>query len=123
MQKAFQPQTTINSNDRDATVQISTAKHTPGPWYYDAEEFCVTAKDEEFHWYWTVADIGTPFMENEGECNEAIAHANGKLISAAPELLAALKSALPMLKGHQETPERVARYEAAAAAISKAERK
>jgi hypothetical protein len=35
-------------------------------------------------------------------------------------LLAALESAMPMLKGHQETPEKKARYAAAVAAIAKA---
>lgn len=45
-------------------------------------------------------------------------HAN--LVAAAPDLLAALESALSLLKGHQETPEKKARYAAAVAAIAKA---
>lgn len=46
--------------------------------------------------------------------------ASARLIAAAPELLKALESAMGMVRGHQETPERIARYEFARAAIAKA---
>lgn len=40
---------------------------------------------------------------------------------AGDELYAALIEALPLLKGHQETPERAARYQRAVAAIALAD--
>jgi len=47
--------------------------------------------------------------------------ANARLIAAAPDMLAALKLCEAFCKGHQETPEKVVRYQQARAAIAKAE--
>jgi hypothetical protein len=46
--------------------------------------------------------------------------ANARLIAAAPELLEALESAIGILRGHQETPEKIERYTKATAVIAKA---
>ena len=94
--------------------------HTPGLW-----EVCRTELDG-------TDDVG---LEVQGETTVCLLyehqgtslrcfkrdHANARLIAAAPDLLAALKLCLPFCKGHQETPEKVARFEAARAAIAKAE--
>lgn len=86
--------------------------HTPGPWTQAQYAKCeILASDETM--------IATAREGLNGVTREQ-AIANAALIAAAPELLAALKLALPLLKGHQETPERKARYEAAIAAIAKA---
>ena len=44
-----------------------------------------------------------------------------KLHKAAPDLLASLKEAMPLLRGHQEDERKRDRYSRAAAAIAKAE--
>jgi hypothetical protein len=45
------------------------------------------------------------------------------LMLAAPQLLEALKLCVDFCKGHQETPEKVARYRKVCAAIARAEGK
>lgn len=50
MQKQSQPQTTNNSNVRDASVQIRAGRHTPGP--YDKYRAILTGiekKEKETH--------------------------------------------------------------------------
>jgi hypothetical protein len=89
------------------------SKHTPGPW-------------KEAMWSGRVAiihdhtDDGT--FDVVVACNDqAPTLADARLIAAAPDLLAALKACEPFCKGHQETPEKAARYAAVRAAIQKAE--
>lgn len=85
------------------------SKHTQGPW-------TCTPTSHHAHEY----RLGIPGGQMPFERGGAVQYANAALIAAAPDLLDALKAALPLLKGHQETPERKARYEAAMAAIAKA---
>jgi hypothetical protein len=62
---------------------MSNAKHTPGPWkpHHIKEHFSGTPELFQIHW------------SDDGECVSEIVHgaANAHLISAAPELLEALK--------------------------------
>lgn len=81
------------------------AKHTPGPWIVEEVDTLLEVCNEE-----TLFTVARVFRHEQ----------NARLISAAPELLEALQSAIGMLRGCQETPERVERYERARAAIAKA---
>ena len=97
--------------------------HTPGPWFFDDGEggryfphVVLGGRDPKSGIYIT---INTCNGRNGGPIEECIA--NARLIAAAPDLLAALKSVLHWV------PEKVATishpaYEAARAAIAKAER-
>ena len=74
-----------------------TLKHTPGPWATDVHGFIYAAPDSEL-----------PERTNQGASivvAKVLKHssgrpiANGKLISAAPDLLAALQDALACIDG------------------------
>ena len=94
-----------------------TAKHTPGPWVWQAEEECligpifvVMRQDEEGRKVFADYPDGTT-------------QANARLIAAAPDLLEALKDARDHIHGsapdwHNRTREMVAEIDAA---IAKAE--
>lgn len=86
---------------------------TPGPWMIN--EVNALGDYDEYHIY-----IEPHVAIIERTFNDEKDMADARLIASAPDLLAALQSALPLLRGHQETPERVARYERAISAITKA---
>jgi hypothetical protein len=90
-------------------------KHTPGPWVVRGEAkysgFGVNDANGK-----SVASFPSTMTRGDGEKS-----ANAALIAAAPDMLAALRDALPLLKGHQESPEKAERYQNALAAIAKAE--
>lgn len=87
------------------------SKHTPGPWMAIGD-----------------GAGGADIVNSDGlvvkiifaSSNKERQNADALLIKSAPLLLAALRSALPLLRGHQETPKKVERYEAALTAIDKA---
>jgi hypothetical protein len=87
------------------------SNHTPGPWIigtdprYPAEP-CVDAVVEGVVWHIALCHMGIGPDDSSAE-------ANARLIACAPELYAALKEALPALRGE--------RHEAALAAIEKAD--
>lgn len=85
------------------------SKHTPGPWSTDGRVLRNAAGN-------SIASSGNNRVVTGDELDASM-----RLAAAAPDLLSALKVALPILKGHQESPDRAARYENAAAAIAKAE--
>lgn len=90
---------------------MSETKHTPGPWHcgqesVDPEWWIVTIKGGLI-----IANVNAHFRQE----------ANARLIAAAPDILAALRECEAFCKGHQETPEKAARYERVRAAIAKAE--
>jgi hypothetical protein len=86
------------------------SKHTPGPWH-------VNAGDYKYHIYYSREQSDHYFVEVDGNDDDE-AKANARLIAAAPELLAALKTARKCLKScHYVGPER----ETIDAAIAKAE--
>lgn len=73
----------------------NTQKHTPGPWIFDGavgDDYLVSAQvcPEESASY--IAPVGT--VDGDWAASEA----NARLIAAAPELLEALKAALPALE-------------------------
>lgn len=91
-------------------------KHTKGPWAFDGDHILVNGKE-------LLAMLGAVDEENE---------ANGKLISAAPDLLEAAKSALASMvlvsvsgdaefRRFKETCDKL--YKAISKAIDKAEGK
>ena len=91
-----------------------TTKHTPGPWTTtgpnvrtDIGALVATAQN---HWY----DHETPQEEKE---------ANAQLMSAAPELLAALEEITELIQWSESGGEEERAYDAARAAIAKAEMK
>ena len=101
------------------------SKHTPGPWAigqkanfdlhgFMVHGFPVAGAGQAIAAVWA----GAVGKEAFGFDNQ---EANARLIAAAPDMLAALKLCEPFCKGHQETPEKVARYAAVRAAIAKAE--
>jgi hypothetical protein len=67
-------------------------KHTPGPW-----TFCESMNDFSGHYIWSNGRLiaGTNTTKNEVTEED---HANARLIAAAPELLAALKSLLESIE-------------------------
>ena len=85
--------------------------HTPGPWIIGTDprypsEPCVDAVVDGVVWHIALCHMGLGPDDTSAE-------ANARLIACAPELYAALKEALPLLRGE--------RYEQALAAIEKAE--
>lgn len=91
--------------------------HTPGPWKIEgagikAPMIAIELKNGR----------RVPFrVATCKDGNIAEISANARLIAAAPDLLAALKECVGFCKGHQETPEKVARYHRILSAINKAE--
>jgi len=80
----------------DSTPRAATAKaqHTPGPWGYvrlasGINVFAVSTSR-------AIADL------RNYSFGEDVTEANARLIAAAPDLLAALETALPILEGHHE---------------------
>lgn len=83
-----------------AQVRGQAQRHTPGPWTLDTER----------------TDDGTYFIQNSfGREGFAVAevyglqgdpesHANARLIAAAPEMLAALRTALALMDGATPDP-------------------
>lgn len=66
---------------------MSKSKHTPGPWLYDAESREIQILDEEF-----VPIVVAEIVDGSDMASEEQLLADGNLIAAAPELLAALLS-------------------------------
>lgn len=94
-------------------------KHTPGPWHYRTHDGSIGSID--------AADgtaVAQAFQVNpiSVDLTQASRVANAKLIAAAPELLEALKEALPWIGGLANENRSVqAVYESIRAAIAKAE--
>ncbi|HKS54713.1 MAG TPA: hypothetical protein VJS12_05485 [Steroidobacteraceae bacterium] len=87
------------------------SSHTPGPWIVGTDprypsEPCVDAVVDGVVWHIALCHMGLGPDDSSSE-------ANARLIACAPELYAALKEALPGLRGE--------RHAAALAAIEKAE--
>lgn len=71
---------------------MSKAQHTQGPWKYDGDGFdSVAAQDFGTEGYTVMTDDCTPICEVDGVVDDEEAEANARLISAAPDLLEALK--------------------------------
>lgn len=89
-------ESTDASTDDDDPLHDMSSKHTPGPWIisidarYPAEP-CVDAVVDDVVWHVALCHNG-PGPE------DASAEANARLIAAAPELFAALKEAVPLLR-------------------------
>ena len=81
--------------------------HTPAPWIYDQKRTRVVAEDREL----LVADIrGWGNLQKRSDGAE-IMDANGYLIAAAPELLAALQAMVTKYgEFYGDTPEVAAQY-------------
>lgn len=106
-------------------------QHTPGPW--DVEDpmgadiglSIVQAGLKTYEWEFIAmvhkSEEGEERMGRQRFISPKEQEANARLISAAPDLLAALRQALHCLEGNQHTPTGTARYERALAAIAKAE--
>jgi hypothetical protein len=111
------------------------SSHTPGPWIIGTDprypsEPCIDAVVDGVVWHIALCHVGLGPEDTSAE-------ANARLIACAPELYAALKETLPVLRSEVErlaaaqagaSAEKVstfgkarARYEGALAAIEKAE--
>lgn len=96
---------------------MSIATHTPGPWRIangDSNAILAPSPSGKTDRYVQVIyfDGGSYLYQSPGDA---------RLIAAAPDMLAALKLCEPFCKGHQETPEKVARYRKVIDALAKAE--
>lgn len=98
------------------------SKHTPGPWHLGFEEF-----DDWNHAITIVDDYDTPhdvFRGESGVSSEE-AYANARLISAAPDLLAACKAIVACIEQvNDDHPTGLylgSEYQQAVMAIAKAE--
>jgi hypothetical protein len=78
-------------------------KHTPGPWAYDCGD--IRSEGTLRKIAENVDGGGRPFVR--GKANDA----NGKLLAAAPDLLAALRLAIPHVEACAERDELLARQE------------
>lgn len=65
-------------------------RHTKGPWHYDSAFTEVRSND-------TVAEYDILAFLNNGLGNEEEAHANGRLMAAAPLLLEACRAGIDLL--------------------------
>lgn len=65
--------------------------HTPGPWKYTSIDGLIWGDDEDSRNGYPIADISAYKYQHRAA---QTSHANGRLIAAAPELLAALKNLL-----------------------------
>ena len=103
-----------------------SAAHTPGPWTYSrSDQFGDTrfyiAQQEGAPYTPRYSDVATLIAETVSLELLTIQEANARLISAAPELLAALEAIMPDAVGnHIGGPDTQARIDAARAAIAKA---
>lgn len=97
---------------------MSETKHTPGPWEVSDTRICLDGPLSS--WNRTICDLG--HYGSDGRTCYPNAKANGLLIAAAPDMLAALEAAsAAMLTGdgdwsHEETEA----YDIIDAAIAKA---
>lgn len=87
------------------------AQHTQGPWIVSLDprypsEPCIDAVIDGVVWH-------IALCHNAAGPDDGSAEANARLIAAAPELLATVKDALPLLRADQS------RYEAALAVLAK----
>lgn len=90
--------------------------HTPAPWVYCQKWQKVTIADGGQ----LLADIrGWGWLQKLPD-GEAIQDANGRLIAAAPDLLAELENLSAVMACHDKTPEENLALEAAKKAIAKA---
>lgn len=69
--------------------------HTPGPWKYDDEWALIVGPNDE-----EICAIHAAQSSGERRVNRNKAQANGRLIAAAPELLAALKDVIQCWNEH-----------------------
>ena len=98
-------------------VEAERVQFTPGPWRAGGNHvFAVTRSGRE-QW---IASTDSPYVSAEEPLS------NGRLIAAAPDLLAALKNIVPRFErcmiAHKNSPEIAAQnVKAARAAIAKAE--
>ncbi len=92
--------------------------HSPGPWTVvgDLELAFLFIGDEPM----IDQDDVSPVLMRDG-FDEAVGLANLHLMAAAPDLLLALRNAMPLLIAHQDSAANVARCTAALDAIAKAE--
>lgn len=87
------------------------AQHTQGPWIVSLDprypsEPCIDAVIDGVVWH-------IALCHNAAGPDDGSAEANARLIAAAPELLATVKDALPLLRADRS------RYEAALAVLAK----
>lgn len=100
---------------------MTQPKHTPGPWKLEWRK----TDGNRYNWHACIGENTNPVQctirgHYDNPELQSRQEANAHLIVAAPELLEALESAMGMIKGHQESKEKVARYEFARAAVAKA---
>lgn len=94
---------------RAGRVDMSNAKHTPGPWKVARQNRSPTTGE------WMISGATPGYLAEVRDCGSGDVQANARLIAAAPELLAALQACLPHLPG-----EACGEHEDARAAIAKA---
>lgn len=96
-------------------------KHTPGPWniHYWDNKYHVEATGRNLVATLANKTSSGVFYNDGAEDTDATTKANGKLLSAAPDLLAALSSMLTTMGMDEDETNRPV-YEQARAAIAKA---
>lgn len=87
-----------------AIGEVNVSEHTPGPWHFDG--VCQIVEVERPH-------MRVCFLPSD-HAEYASSKANGRLISAAPDMLAALKAVVAV------ADRRTDEFDAARAAIAKA---
>jgi hypothetical protein len=81
-----------------------TSGHTPGPWAWDGYSLRAVEPNPDGSAVHTILDaenIGWGYLESAPANTSAESAANLALIAAAPDLLCALKHALPLLDAHR----------------------
>lgn len=100
-------------------------KHTPGPWRYIPNlRFTSEGQNEDYAYPYLIY-AGAEFIAQvatDQMCEETADEANARLLTAAPDLLAALKELVPAT-GSLDASRYIRALDAAQAAIAKAEGK
>lgn len=104
-----------HGNEHEAGPATPLPQHTPGPWFYDPGFGEVVTAERK------TPVSAALYVASETIVAESVTRANGLLIAAAPDLLAALKRTLPYVHDYAPQVDSWADFEVAQAAIAKAE--
>jgi hypothetical protein len=98
-------------------MKMEKIKHTPGPWIYKTDGFCITIGNESTRHEYLVHDYCVAVIHD----NSLQAGANARAISSLPDLLEACKWALSAEKALPEGMRHPELERALEAAIARAE--
>jgi hypothetical protein len=84
--------------DAEESETMEKTKHTPGPWIWKTDGFCITIGNESTRHEYLAHDYCVAVIHD----NSLQAKANARAIAAVPDLLAALRDSLKLLMNMDE---------------------